>query len=103
MTATQVVRFVNQEPGRGKVYTGIYDILLTGYVNGTGFTLDADTFGLKVLKQLLIQPVDCGGAYSFDWNPDTCVLTIFNPATATEIANDGADGDTVRVVYWGFR
>ena len=103
MTATEIARFRNKEPGRGTIFSGIYNILLDGYVNGTGFTLDAAQFGVSKLEQLLIQPVDCAGAYTFDWDPSTEVLTIFSVGTTpAEIANDAADGDNIRVMYWGF-
>ncbi len=102
MTATEITRFVNKEPGRGRCYTGIFNIELSGYVKATGFTLNAATFKLSNLTQLMIQPVDCGGLWLFDWDPSTEVLTILDRADGAEIESDEADGDNIRVAYWGF-
>jgi len=102
MTATEITRFVNKEPGRGRIYSGIFNILLTGYVKATGFTLDAAAFGLSKLEQVMVQPVDCAGLWLFDWDPATGVLTILDVVDGAEIESDEADGDNVRVMYWGF-
>lgn len=102
MTATEIVRFTNKEPGRGRIHSGVYNILLTGYVKATGITLNAATFGLTVLKQVLVQPVDCAGLWLFDWNPADDILTILAVVDGAEIESDEADGDNIRVMYWGF-
>lgn len=100
MTATEVKRFSHREPGRGRVYHGIYNVALDAYVAGTGFTLDADAFRLKVLLQVLVQPVDCAGVM-FDWDEGTGVLKAYT-ANGVEALSDSLDGKTARVMYWGF-
>lgn len=104
MTATEIVRYANKETGRGRTFSGIYNILLTGYPNGTGFTLSASTFGLNRLMQIMVLPVDCVGLYNFDWNPDpeSHVLKIYEVSDQTEIETDEADGKNIRVLYFGF-
>jgi hypothetical protein len=100
MTATEINRFVNKEPGRGRIYSGIFNILLTGYVKATGFTLNAATFGVSKLEQLMFQAVDC--PWVFAWDPATGTLTILDGLDGAEIETNEADDDNVRVMYWGF-
>lgn len=102
MTLTEIVRFRNKEPGRGTIRTGVYNCLLTGYVKGTGIALDAAAFGLTVVKQVMVQPVDCAGLWLFDWNPADGVLTILDVSDGLEIETNEADGDNARLLYFGF-
>jgi len=100
MTITEIARFSYRQSGRGLVKHGVYEVELTGYVNGTGFTFEPDDFRVKRLVQVNIQPVDCQGVM-FDWAPATGVLKAYT-ANATEAANDSLDGKKIRCTYWGY-
>jgi len=102
MTLTEIARFRNKEPGRGTIYSGIYNCLLTGYVKGTGIALDAAAFGLSQLSQVIVQPVDCANLWLFNWDPSIETLIIVDPADGLEIETNEGDGDNVRVLYFGF-
>lgn len=100
MEATKVKGFSHREPGRGKVYHGIFNVALDAYVAGTGFILNAETFRLANLIQVLVQPVDCAGVM-FDWDEGTGVLKAYT-ANGVEALSDSLNGKTIRVMYWGF-
>ena len=100
MTLTTVEKFSLLLPGRGRVYFGIVDIALDGYVNGTGFVLSAASFNLARLVDVQVQSSDCGGVM-FDWDPSSGALQAYT-ANGTEVANDGLDAKSARLQYWGF-
>lgn len=101
-TITNINRFRNKEPGRGTIKSGIYNVLLTGYVKGTGVVLDEDVIGLSDIQNLVITEIDCDGVFWFDIDPATWTITVNDPADGLEIENDGADTYNIRVMYWGF-
>lgn len=100
MTLTDIDRFNVVLPARGRMYFGIVSAALDGYVNGTGFVLTKDSFGIRNLRFVQAQSVDCQGV-TFDWDPDTGALKAYT-AVSTEAANDALDGMTAILMYWGF-
>jgi len=100
MTVTEIERFNILLPGRGRMFFGIVEIALDGYVNGTGFVLTKDTFKVRNLIQVFMQPVDLAEIH-LDWNPADGVVTAYTTG-GVEVINDALDGLSVRVMYWGF-
>lgn len=104
MPLTPVERFSIKLPARGRVKFGIKEGTLDGYVNGTGFLLDAAEFKLSTLMFVSIVPADAEGAFLFDWNPTTGYVKAWtnSDAAVAEAANDALDAVNVRIFYVGF-
>jgi hypothetical protein len=101
MALAKVSQMSFKMPGRGRVNLGVYKGTLNGYLNGTGFAINAATFGLTTLLFVAVEWIDAEGDVIADWDPSTGYLKAYTTA-GVELANDALDSISANIFYVGF-